>query len=188
MALQNVENTSTFSEYLQMDDDVIYEVMGGYIYNMAPSPSVKHQLIAGEIFTEFNNYLRKKTCKVISEIDVSLKGITDTKKMKEWVRPDLLVVCNPDKIKENHIAGAPDLIIEILSKSSAKIDKMIKFNRYQAAGVKEYWIVDPAYETVDIYILEKDFFVHRGVFTKEETVQVHIFDELSLPLSNIFNT
>ncbi|WP_176447799.1 Uma2 family endonuclease [Lentibacillus sp. CBA3610] len=161
MEVKKEENSLTYSEYLQMNDDIKYEVIDGYIYNMAPSPSVKHQKIGVKISTEFDNYLRKKACDVISEIDVSLEGETDTTKMEEWFRPDISIICDQNKMKENHIAGAPDLIVEILSKSTAKADKMIKFNRYQAAGVKEYWIVDPAYETVDIYLLKDGYFCSR---------------------------
>ncbi|ALX49118.1 Uma2 family endonuclease [Lentibacillus amyloliquefaciens] len=180
------ENPPTYSEYLQMNDDIKYEVIDGYIYNMSPSPSVKHQRIGVKISTEFDNYLRKKSCDVISEIDVSLEGVTDTTKMKDWVRPDISIICDKDKMKENYIAGAPDLIVEILSKSTAKADKMIKFNRYQDAGVKEYWIVDPAHEAVDVYLLKDGHFVHDGTYTNEETVRVGIFDNLFIDLNNIF--
>lgn len=145
------ENPPTYSEYLQINDDIRYEVIDGYIYHMAPSHNVKHQMISLKISTEFSIYLRNKACSVIPGIDVSLEGATETTEMKEWFRPDISIICDQDKMKENHIAGAPDLIVEILSKSTAKADKMVKFNRYQAAGVKEYWIVDPAYETVDVY-------------------------------------
>lgn len=169
-----------------MNDDIRYEVIDGYIFYMSPFPSVKHQRISVKISTEFDNYLRKKDCDVIPEIDVSLEGADDTTKMKEWFRPDISIICDQDKIKENHIAGAPDLIVEILSKSTAKADKMIKFNRYQAAGVKEYWIVDPAHETVDIYLLQDGYFVHNGTYISEETIRVSIFDDFSIDLKNIF--
>ncbi|WP_313957216.1 Uma2 family endonuclease [Siminovitchia fortis] len=84
------------------------------------------------------------------------------------------------------MAGSPDLIVEILSKSTAKTDKMIKFNRYQRAGVKEYWIVDPSHEIIDVYLLENGFYKHGGAYANDEAVKVNIFDDLSIDLKNIF--
>ncbi len=78
------------------------------------------------------------------------------------------------------------MIVEILSKATAKTDRMIKFNRYQKAGVKEYWIVDPAHETIDIYVLENNFYSHAGTFANNETADVNISDGLSINLENIF--
>jgi Uma2 family endonuclease len=153
---------------------------------MSPSPNVRHQSISMQLSTEFNNYFRNSKCKVLAEIDVSLEGEEDIDSVKEWVRPDISIICNDEKIKENYIAGAPDLIVEILSKSTAKRDKMIKFNRYQHSGVKEYWIVDPIYETVDICVLKNDYFNHLGTYANGGKVELSISQGLSIDLSLIF--
>ncbi|MDC3426058.1 Uma2 family endonuclease [Aquibacillus sp. 3ASR75-11] len=186
MALPQENNSITYAEYLKLDEDIQYEVIDGQIFNMSPSPSVKHQAIAMEISTEFNIYLRSKSCRVLAEIDVCLCGEKDNSKVKEWVNPDIVIVCDKNKINKNRIAGAPDLIVEILSKSTAKTDRMIKFNRYQRAGVKEYWIVDPAHETIDVYILESEFYKHDGTYANDEVIEVNIFDDLTVNLKNIF--
>ena len=68
----------------------------------------------------------------------------------------------------------------------AKIDKMIKFNRYQKAGVKEYWIVDPVYVLIDVYLLENERYKHNGTYAKDEIVPVHLFDDFSIDLKQIF--
>lgn len=186
MALPQENHSLTYAEYLKLDEDVQYEVIDGQVYNMTPSPNVKHQSIATELLTEFNIYLRIKSCRVLAEIDVCLCGDEDITKANEWVKPDIMIVCDKDKIRKNRIAGSPDLIVEILSKSTAKIDKMIKFNRYQRAGVKEYWIVDPIYETIDAYVLDGDFYKHNGTYANDECVEVNIFDDLSINLKHIF--
>lgn len=186
MALPRNTSSLSYAQYLDLNEDIQYEVIDGQIYNMTPSPNVKHQAIATELLTEFNTYLRKKSCRVLGEIDVCLCGKEHTDKIDEWVKPDIVVVCDKDKLRENRIAGAPDLIIEILSKSTAKIDKMIKFNRYQRAGVKEYWIVDPIYETIDVFLLEDKYYKHVETFANGEEIKVNIFEDLSFNLKHIF--
>lgn len=186
MAFPQEKHSQTYSEYLKLGEEIQYEVIDGQMYNMSPSPNVKHQSIEMDLSTEFNLYFRDKSCRVLAEIDVCLSGEEDMSKTNEWVKPDIIIVCDKNKIHENRIVGAPDLIVEILSKSTAKLDKMIKFNRYQKAGVKEYWIIDPAHEIVDVYTLENERYTHSGVYTKDEIIKVNLFDDLSVDLKHIF--
>ncbi|MBM4763583.1 Uma2 family endonuclease [Bacillus sp. B15-48] len=186
MALPQERSSLSYYEYLKLGEDVQYEVIDGQVYNMSPSPNVKHQSIEMDLSTEFNLYLREKSCRVLAEIDVCLSGEKDMSQTHEWVKPDIIIVCDKNKIHENRIVGAPDLIVEILSKSTAKIDKMIKFNRYENAGVKEYWIVDPAHEVIDVYKLENERYVQSGTYTKEESISVNLFDDFSIDLRRIF--
>jgi len=89
------------------------------------------------------------------------------------VQPDLLVVCDRNKLDKRGCNGAPDLIIEILSPSSASCDRVLKFNRYLRAGVREYWIVDPEYRTVSGHVLENGKYV-TAPYGQEDTVPVHV--------------
>lgn len=186
MALQQESNMLTYAEYSKLASDVQYEVIDGQIYNMSPSPSVKHQSIAMELATEFNVYLRHRHCRVLAEIDVCLSGEEDATKVSEWVKPDIVIVCDKDRIHKHRIVGAPNLIVEILSKSTAKTDRMIKFNQYQKTGVTEYWIVDPAHETIDVYVLENKVYKHVGTYANDEVIEVNIFDDLLINLKNVF--
>ncbi|MGY0691421.1 Uma2 family endonuclease [Virgibacillus sp. FSP13] len=186
MTLPQENNLLTYAEYLKLNDDIQYEVIDGQIYNMSPSPNVKHQSIASELITEFNIHFREQSCRVISEIDVSLSGEREPSQVNEWVKPDIVIVCDKEKIMKNHIAGAPDLIVEILSKSTAKTDKMMKFNQYQKAGVDEYWIVDPAHETIDVYVLENGYYKSVGTFANDDVLNVISFENLFVKLKNIF--
>lgn len=106
--------------------------------------------------------------------------------IKDWVQPDLIVVCDENKITDKNIIGAPDLVVEVLSPSTAKNDRLIKFNSYEKAGVKEYWIVDPYNQTIEVYLLENGAFTRSGVYFKDETIKVHLFDDFQIDLSLIF--
>ncbi|GIN73182.1 hypothetical protein J14TS2_36570 [Bacillus sp. J14TS2] len=186
MVLPQESNSLSYAQYMELEDDIQYEVIDGQIYNMSPSPNVKHQAIAMELATEFNLFFRNQKCMVLGEMDVCLCGKRDVTQENEWVKPDIMIVCDKTKIQENYISGAPDLIVEILSKSTAKIDKMIKFNRYQRAGVKEYWIVDPAHEIIDIYKLENNLYKQGGTYANNEVINVGIVDDLSINLKDVF--
>ena len=179
----------SFSEYLKSSDEVQYEVLNGQIISMSPSPTTKHQHVQRELLIEFGNYLRGKESNVFSTpIDVCLfadKNMSTTS-IKDWVQPDLVVVCDHEKITEKCIIGAPDMVIEILSPSTARNDRLVKFNAYQEAGVKEYWIVDPANEYVEVYIKQDNQLVRTGVFTKEDTIYVTLLGDLEINLSVIF--
>ena len=188
MAIPKNQDTLTYAEYLDLGEEVRYEVIDGKVYNMSPAPSTKHQAVQREILTEFTIYLRGKKCSVFgSPIDVCFsEADSDIKHIKEWVEPDLVIVCDKNKIKEKRIVGVPDLVVEILSKSTAKKDKLIKFNRYQSAGVKEYWIVDPSNEHIDVYLLENGGYKHSGAYFRDDRIPVHIFDGFSIDMANVF--
>ncbi len=133
-----------------------YELINGEVYMMS-RPSVDHNQIAGNIYSIFKKYLRGKRCRVFGEVDVFLDE-------KNNFVPDAMIVCNPDIIKHKGIFGAPDLVVEILSPSTARNDKFQKKLLYEKYGVREYWIVDPANKFVEIYHLIEGSFVGYGVY------------------------
>lgn len=188
MTIPRENSTLTYSEYLELGEDVRYEVIDGQIYNMSPAPNTKHQAVQRELLTEFNIYLRGKQCSVFgSPIDVCFsEEDNDIKKIKEWIEPDLVIVCDKSKIQEKRIVGVPDLVIEILSNSTSKKDKTVKYNRYQRAGVKEYWIVDPSNEIIYVYLLNNGKFVQSDTYFKDDSIPVNIFKDFSIELKNIF--
>ena len=126
-------------------DDVGYEVLNGIKVSLSPRANPRHNEVSGNIHAIFHRYLRGKKCKVYMEspeVELSEKDI---------VVPDVFVVCDNDKIQTNHIAGAPDIVIEVLSPSTAKNDRNYKKNLYGNVGVKEYWIVDANNQCIKIY-------------------------------------
>jgi len=113
--------------------------------------------------------------------DVYLKDGID-----EWVIPDLTDICDPSKIQEKGCMGAPDLLVEILSKTTAVKDRTMKFTLYRTAGVKEYWIVDPYGETIEVYQFGENVFSLLNIYGVEDVMKVGIFDDLQITLREIF--
>jgi len=164
------EKKYTYADYESWDDGNRYELTDGKIHMMSP-PSQKHQEISGELFVQFHNFLRGKACKVLAApFAVRLNADKEDDTIFE---PDLLVVCDKSKLDGKRCNGAPDLVIEILSPSTASRDRVTKFNKYLQAGVREYWIVDPESKTVSVHILENGKYVVQSYGdTGEITVSV----------------
>ena len=138
----------TVEDYLAWPENQRIELIDGVIYDMA-APNDIHQIIVLELGTLFRNYVRDKkgSCiPFISPIDVQLD-----KDDKTMVQPDVLVLCDKNKRKDGKIFGAPDLVVEVLSPSTRKKDVIKKLSKYQKAGVREYWIVDPRDKKVIVY-------------------------------------
>lgn len=138
----------TLADYYTQPDDRRIELIDGVIYDMT-APAFVHQRIAGEIFYQFSDYIRKQGGACIpmtAPVDVRLD--CDDRTM---VQPDFLVLCDRSKIKKWGILGAPDFIAEIISPSTRGKDCIRKLNKYLDAGVKEYWIIDPYKKRLTTY-------------------------------------
>ena len=174
----------TYTDYYSWDDGKRWELIDGIAYDMAPAPSQEHQTVSGELFVQFHNFLkREKTCKVFyAPFDVRLDpdGKDDT-----VVQPDILVVCDDAKLDGRSCNGAPDMVIEILSPSSTRHDRVRKLEVYQRYGVQEYWIVDPVSKSVQVHILENGHYGTK-VYAETEEVDVHTLDGCSIRLSDVF--
>lgn len=143
----------TIEDYYNWPEDERIELIDGVIYHVS-MPSIRHQRIVGEIDFAFKSYVRKKNrkCEIFGAgIDVRLD--CDDKTM---VVPDITVVCQKDKYTEQYLDGAPDMVVEVLSKSTKKKDMTLKLGKYAEAGVREYWVVDPKKETVIVYKFSRE--------------------------------
>ncbi|WP_231514912.1 Uma2 family endonuclease [Oceanobacillus salinisoli] len=169
MAAPNEKRKYSYGDYLTWNEGERIELIDGEIFNMTPAPSRRHQQILGELFTAFSVFLRGKEFKAFfAPFDVRL--LTENKQdddINNVVQPDLSVVCDQNKLDDQGCNGAPDMIIEILSPSSVKLDRWKKYQLYEKAGVKEYWLVDPVNESVEIHLLTDEHYKFQGVFTKE---------------------
>ena len=157
-------------DYLALPQEVRVELIDGTIYEMA-SPSDVHQLICDEINMRFREYIRKKHGKCITitaPLDVQLD--CDEKTM---VQPDVSIICDRSKFRNGRVAGAPDLVAEVLSPATQRRDVSLKMGKYMNAGVREYWIVDPVKKRVYVYEFEKDIF--PVMYTFKHKVPVGIF-------------
>lgn len=170
------------------------ELLNGKIYLMS-SPSVNHNQVASNIYYAFRNYLKGKTCRTFSDgVDVYLTE-------NDRVIPDTMIVCRKDIIKIDGIHGAPDLVVEVLSPGTAKNDRGYKKDLYEKAGVKEYWLVDPAVRSIEAYLLSDGkynldgfygiFPDSLGITEKEKAeskkeIPVSLYDDLTISLEEIF--
>ena len=168
----------TSDEFLSMNDlEGRYELIGGEIYAMSPSPSYIHQKIVTRLSRKIGDYIEDNEgeCEVIvAPSDVKLDD-------ENTVQPDIYVVCDKSKFDEHGCVGAPDWIIEILSPSNAIRDLTQKLELYLKSGVKEYWIVDPSEKKVIVYSLDKANIT--GFYSFNDSIPVGIYRSKNIPLS-----
>ena len=183
------EELYTYGDYLQWDDGERWELIDGVPYNMSPAPNRRHQDISGELHRQFATFLLDKPCQVYAApFDVRLpEGGEAENDISTVLQPDISVICDSRKLDDAGCSGAPDLIVEILSPSTARKDHKEKFNRYERAGVKEYWLVDPSANTVTVFKLGADNRYGRpDVYGDDERIVTGIFPELVIDLVLVF--
>ncbi len=146
----------TYADYRQWPDDERWELIDGIAYAMAPAPTISHQTLAGQLFRQIDQALDGTPCRtLIAPVDVLLPAANETDEQATTVvQPDILVVCDPAKVTENNIRGAPDWIIEVLSPNTARYDHLTKRALYERAGVREYWLVHPVDRVITLYTLK----------------------------------
>ena len=179
-ALQTHTKMITLAQYESIPEDIRAEVFDGQIYYMA-SPSQDHQTISTELTTILNSYVKNNQggCKVFhAPFDVKLSD-----KPLTIVQPDLMVVCDKDKLDGKRCNGAPDFIIEIVSPSNPADDYIRKPYYYKNAGVREYWIIDPRRKTVTVNYFERDLLNIQYSF--DSTIKVNIYKDLYINFSDI---
>ena len=180
----NEDKRCTYADYELWDDDVRYELIDGVAYMMS-APSIEHQSILGELYRQLANFLKGKSCRVFAApCDVCLTGLGDED--DTVVQPDILIVCDESKLDKKRCNGAPDMTIEILSPSTIRHDLFTKLIKYQKAGVREYWVVDPEDKVVNVYTLENGRYVVTP-YESDDVIAVHILDGCNIELSEVFN-
>lgn len=175
----------TYQDWLSWDGT--WELIDGKAYNMSPTPTALHQFVVGELYFALRTHLQNQSCYVfVAPFDVffSESGSYDTP--DHVTQPDLSVVCSKDQISKNGYYGAPTMIIEVLSPSTALKDFNEKFNLYQKYGVQEYWIVDPGNRTVHVYALQDGDYRVRDLFTESDTVRSNRFKDFQISLEKLF--
>ena len=180
----------TYGDYLQWPDEERWELIDGEAYDMSPAPLRKHQEISGNIFADFHNYLRDKHCRVYAApFDVRLpesdKDVSD-EEIVTVVQPDIVVVCDENKLDDKGCKGAPDIVIEILSPYTAKKDVVTKHHLYERHKVNQYWVFDPETKEVVVFKLKNDRYGEPEKYKKEDTIKVDIFEDLEIDLRTIF--
>lgn len=174
------------------------ELIDGAIVMMSPRPAINHERVQRNVLRIFDNYLHNKRCEAFSEAEVWLDE-------NNHFIPDVMIVCKPDIIGTHHIDGAPDLVVEVLSPSTFDRDMTVKMRAYARAGVKEYWVIEPAARRVAVYLLHGDVYELSGSYypyTEEDykhmeekdaavarqriRLKVSLYDDLIINVADIF--
>ncbi|MEF9960027.1 MAG: Uma2 family endonuclease [Niameybacter sp.] len=175
------------------------EKIDGKICLMSPIANPKHGETIGNLYLAFATYLKGKQCKVFTD---NIAIFLDAEK-NNYVVPDLSVLCDPAQFSSSGYHGIPSLLIEVISRSNIKRDRIEKFELYQKFGVKEYWLVDYVSKTIEQYVLvDHKYILERAVavvdeneleiFTEEEraayttVVKPTIFEDLEVDIKDIF--
>ncbi|HHW43535.1 MAG TPA: Uma2 family endonuclease [Desulfotomaculum sp.] len=172
----------TYADYVLLPEGAPYQLIGGKLV-MTPAPTTFHQIISMRLETEFVNFVRKKDSGIVlyAPIDVYFEE-------KETYQPDIIFIARDrlSIIEPARINGAPDLVVEILSPSTAYYDIKKKARTYARHGVKEYWIVDPEDHSIEIYVGQEGKFVLNQRVEGEGRVKSLVLEGLALEVKEIF--
>ena len=173
-------NTYTVADYEKLSGEDRWELIRGvFQVFMSPSPQASHQNASIALGSALYILAKKKKYKVFTApFDVELSRDT-------VVQPDLFVVRDLKKLTKKRCVGSPDLIVEILSKSSVKRDTVDKLELYESHGIAEYWIVDPDKKRIFVYVLEGDKYSGPVTYTKKDTVVSSIDPEIAVSLKEV---
>lgn len=168
----------TVEDMEKLPGDVRAELIDGRLFFMA-TPKAIHQRLLAKLSFELQMHIQKNggDC----EVFFAPFAVRLADENKNHLEPDIMVICDPDKIKEDGCHGAPDLIIEVTSESTGKKDYGIKMLKYRTAGVKEYWIVDPVKNTIMVYWFEDE--AQNSLYGLQEEIEFHMFPGLKVKLA-----
>ena len=183
----------TYSDYLTWQFDEMVELIRGKIFPMSPAPSRIHQQVSSNLLRLIFKFFDNQSCQVFhAPFDVRLplpENQQKDGKIDTVVQPDICIICDPTKLDDRGCNGAPDWIIEILSKSTSEKDLTEKYDIYQNAGVSEYWIVHPHEATVMIFRLDENGqykSVREKPFVRSESVPTNVFSDFQIDLKEVF--
>jgi Uma2 family endonuclease len=186
----DLNKTYSYADYLKWTFDERIELIKGKIFKMTPAPSTLHQRTSGTLYLALGNYLRNKHCSVFSApFDVRLPRKTSAETtIYTVVQPDICIVCDSSKIDEKGCIGAPDIVIEILSPGNNKKELQNKFEAYEEALVKEYWIIHPNEHTFLKYVLtDENKYRAERLLTVGDEVTTPILPGFVLSLEEVFD-
>jgi len=183
----------SYADYLTWQFDETVELIKGKIQLMYPAPTATHQRIARDLGFIINQFLHKKTCELfIALFDVKLydskKAAVSDDDVYSVVQPDLCVICDPSKITERGCDGAPDWVIEILSKGNSKKEMRLKYELYEESGIGEYWLVYPYEKALYQFVLDEKSKKYQlaAMYAEDEIATPALFPELKIDLAEVF--
>ena len=190
----DLNQTYSYADYLTWQFKETVELIKGKIMLKSPSPNVKHQRIERKLLVAIDWHLKGKKCEVFpAPFDVRLyhrnKSILASHEINTVLQPDLCVICNPEILDSQGCNGAPDWIIEILSKGNSKREMQIKYELYQESGVQEFWIVYPNDQAINQFVLDDNGrYQLMQIYTDVDIATPYLFPELAIELTEVFET
>lgn len=178
-ALPQQNKSYTIDDIYHLPEGQRAELIDGQMYMMAP-PTRRHQQMLGALYRKIADYIDKNggSC----EVDIAPFAVFLNADDKNYVEPDISVICDADKLTDKGCTGAPDWIIEIVSPGSRRMDYYTKLFKYQTAGVREYWIVDPEKNRIIVYLFESD---DTQEYTFLDSVKAGIYEDLTIDFRSI---
>jgi Uma2 family endonuclease len=171
----------TWDDYRGWSDENPWEIVGGEPFAMSPAPGTRHQTVVVALTAQFQAHFRGRTCQVfVAPTDVKLSE-------SDIFQPDLLVICDQNRITPTHIEGPPSLVIEVLSPSTSGFDRLRKLPVYAANGVKEVWLVTPHPTLVEVLTLDGASYRIAGIYSRRDTPVSVAFPELEIDLDPVFD-
>jgi Uma2 family endonuclease len=189
-SLQQLDLTQEYSyaDYLLWRFQERVELIRGRIRQMA-APSTLHQSVSSKIHVAVGIFLQKSPCKVFSapfDVRLTPTKVTPDGKIYDVVQPDLVVVCDPLQLDAKGCIGAPDLVVEILSPGNNRKELKDKFDLYEVNGIKEYWIVSPTEQTMQVNVLTNGRYIPSRLFTRGDIVVSTVLNGFALDLNEVF--
>ena len=178
----------TLADCLGWEEGTRGEIIDGEAVMMAP-PSTAHQLISMELARQLANFLEGRKCRVLPApfaVRLFERAGDKPEDVQTVVEPDLSVVCDRAKLDKYGCRGAPDLVVEVLSPSTQRHDRLVKLDLYQRAGVREYWIVSPEEQTVQVLLLRGGLLLPHELYGPEDIAKVNVLEGCFVELSKVF--
>lgn len=186
----NYSGIYTYADYLRWTIEERIELIRGKIFRMSPAPLRSHQEILTNLSLPFLNFFARNPCQVfLAPFDVRFprKGKKD-EDIITVLQPDLCVICDPEKVDERGGIGAPELVVEVLSKGNTRKEMKLKYEIYEESGVKEYWVIAPEHRVCFIYVLEGNRYRALPPVPEDQLLQSVRFPGLEVAVNDVFKS
>lgn len=173
----------TYEDYCTWSDDARYELIDGRVHRME-APNQQHQKISGHLFFHLYGYLLTRSCEVYAapfDVRLNVGEGKDT-----VVQPDLVVICDQEKLDHKGVKGVPEFLIEILSPSTSTRDRTVKLQKYEQYAVKEVWLIDPLYKTVTVHVLNERGRYTYKIYQNNDSITSTVLTDFTIDLATIF--
>jgi Uma2 family endonuclease len=185
----NLNKLYSYADYLSWKFAERVELIKGKIFKMSPAPSVLHQQVSTALMVQIGRYMNGHPCQVFHapfDVRLPIKSTADDQ-VHTVLQPDITVICDPNKLDSRGCNGAPDLVVEIISPSSANRDLHEKYDQYEEAGVKEYWVVYPAEGSISQFVLDSNGkYQAKRPYTFIDNIESAAIPGLVIALDDIF--